>query len=66
MKNVCLAGEPNKKERDEVTKIMEVNKADNYIILFKGITGRHDFKALYTYDNATGEVKKVYAKSSCP
>lgn len=41
--NVCLAGEPNKKEREAVLeKIAELNLENvaNFIIIFKGVLGR--------------------------
>ena len=41
--NVCLAGEPNKKEREAVLeKIAELNfeNVTNFIIIFKGVLGR--------------------------
>ena len=39
--NVCLAGEPNRKEREEVVaKLNEIKTDANFIIVFKAISGR--------------------------
>jgi len=64
---VCLAGEPNRKEREEViAKLNEAKDDVNFIIVFKPMPGRQDFKALYAYDTATEEIRKVHAIGNAP
>eukprot|EP01017_Pseudomicrothorax_dubius_P026952 TRINITY_DN3053_c0_g2_i2.p1 TRINITY_DN3053_c0_g2~~TRINITY_DN3053_c0_g2_i2.p1 ORF type:complete len:571 (+),score=150.93 TRINITY_DN3053_c0_g2_i2:65-1777(+) len=40
LSNVCLAGEPNRKERELVLSMIGDSKGENLIIVFKGPTGR--------------------------
>ncbi len=47
---VCLAGETNKQEREEVLKVIDESDHPYYIIMFRGNLGRQDFRALYAHD----------------
>jgi hypothetical protein len=47
---MCLAGETNKLEREDVLKVIDSTEFNYYIILFRGNLGRQDFKALYSHD----------------
>ena len=42
--------EQTKRERDEILDIIDETNALQYVILFKGATGRFDFRALYARD----------------
>lgn len=65
--NVCLAGEPNRKEREEVlSKLDEFKGEANFIIAFNAISARLVFKAVYAYDTVTGEIKKIYSNGTIP
>jgi hypothetical protein len=65
--NVCLAGEPNRKDRETVlAKMSEIKTNENFIILFKSHSGRQDFRGLYTFDPITFEVRRVVALTNCP
>jgi len=67
LNNVCLAGEVNRKEREEVlAKMDEVKDRNNFIIVFKETSGRQDFKALYYYDSAANLATKIYSNGSSP
>ena len=46
MTQVCLAG-PSTAEQKEVLKFLEESQHTNFVILFKGVLGRCDYKALY-------------------
>ena len=51
LQNVSLPGEISKREREEVNAVIDKcsgeSPATNYIILFKGVLGRNDYRALY-------------------
>jgi len=65
--NVCFAGEINRKEREEVlAKVNEIKNDMNFIIVFKPISGRQDFKALYVYDSVADEIRKIYSNGNAP
>ena len=66
--NVCLAGEPNKKKREEALHALNsVSMDKNVVVLFKDITGaRHDFRALYSYKEDTNLVEYVYGPKDSP
>ena len=38
----------------------------NFIILFKGVLGRTDFRALYRFDEVSGQGVKVHGAASAP
>ena len=46
-----MPGEISKREREEVNAVIDKCSAElpatNYIILFKGVLGRNDYRALY-------------------
>jgi len=65
---VCLAGELNKKKREEAFEIMgKVPKNINVIVLFKDtMETRQDFKALYTYDEDEKIVDRIYGLKDSP
>jgi len=67
LNNVCLAGEVNRKEREEVLARMdEVKDRNNFIIVFKETSGRQDFKALYYFDSAANIATKIYSNGASP
>ena len=45
--NVSLAGEMGRREREEVFAVIDTSPSVNYIVLFKGVLGRTDYRALY-------------------
>ena len=45
--HVSLAGEMSRNERDEVNAILDAEPEINHTILFKGVLGRTDYRALY-------------------
>ena len=63
LQNVCLAGEPNRTERELV--LSEMTHDTNYIILFKGLLGRQDYRALYRIAE-NGEITKVHGHAQAP
>lgn len=65
---VCLAGELNKKQREEAFEIIGKLPGNvNTIVLFKDTTEtRQDFKALYTYDDEEGVVEQVCGLKDAP
>ncbi|KAL4485977.1 hypothetical protein ABPG73_018382 [Tetrahymena malaccensis] len=63
---VCLAGPTNQKEREIALKKIKDSQQDHFIVLFKGINGRQDFKALYQMDSNTAEVKKIFGLNTAP
>ncbi len=46
LQNVSLAGELQRPVRDEVNSFIDSNQI-NYVVLFKGVLGRTDYRALY-------------------
>ncbi len=46
LQNVSLAGELQRPIRDEVNTYIDSNQI-NYVVLFKGVLGRTDYRALY-------------------
>ncbi|KAL4497109.1 hypothetical protein ABPG72_019429 [Tetrahymena utriculariae] len=63
---VCLAGPTNSKERETALKKIKDSQQEHFIVLFKGINGRQDFKALYSMDSNTSEVKKIFGLNTAP
>ncbi|EAR87059.1 microtubule-binding calmodulin-regulated spectrin-associated protein (macronuclear) [Tetrahymena thermophila SB210] len=63
---VCLAGPTNSKEREIALKKIKDSQQEHFIVLFKGINGRQDFKALYSMDSNTNEVKKIFGLNTAP
>ena len=47
---VCLAGESNKQEREQVLQLLDETDFPYYIIMFRGNLGRSDYRALYAHD----------------
>ena len=62
---VSLSGEVSKKERDEVTKIIDSCPYINLVILFKGHLGRTDYRALY-HNDGEGEIIKIHGAANAP
>ena len=64
---VCLAGEPNKKHREELVEVI-LNSPDvsYFVILFKGELTRWDLQGLYEHDVSNQILKKTHGKSSAP
>ena len=50
LNKVSLSGEVSKKEREEVTKVIDSSSYLNLVILFKGHLGRTDYRAMYHND----------------
>ena len=76
LQNVCLAGKNHEQERTDLGDHMTQNEDNNFIILFKGMIGRQDFRALYQvqeFDEHGGEMAangpiltKVSGQASAP
>jgi len=66
--NACLAGEGNKKRREEALEDFKaVPKGRNVIILFKDpLGGRLDIKALYLYNEETEGAEFLYGAKDSP
>jgi len=62
---VCLAGESNKAEREQVLKVLEESEFPYYLILFRGNLGRQDFRALYCH-NGSLTIFKLHGPPSVP
>jgi len=62
---VCLAGETNKAEREQVLKVLEETDFPYYLILFRGNLGRQDFRALYCHDGSL-TIYKLHGPASIP
>ena len=61
----------SRKEREEVFAVIDQAPNVNYIILFKGVLGRTDYRALYRqeYDKETdvdGQIVKVHGVAGAP
>lgn len=64
---VCLAGEPNKKHREELVEvILNSPEVSYFVILFKGELTRWDLQGLYEHDVSNQILKRVHGKSSAP
>lgn len=67
---VCLAGESNKAEREQVLKVLEETDYTYYIIMFRGNLGRQDFRALYCHEGNSsqigGQVFKIHGPPNIP
>lgn len=64
---ICLAGEANKKVREEVLSIISSHKSPlNFVIAFKGTLGRHELGALYEHDPVAGYLQKLYGPRVYP
>lgn len=64
--NVSLPGELSKREREEVNKVIDSDSTTNYVVLFKGVLGRTDYRALYRFDELEGQAIKVHGAASAP
>ena len=65
LSKVSLAGVPQKNELEIVLKVLAETDCPNYIILFKGIMGRNDYRGLYSH-NADSTVTKIAGPASAP
>ena len=64
---ICLAGESHRKQRDEVSLILDSMQGVNYfIIVFKGNLGRQEFAGLYGLDPKSGLLHKLYGVPGYP
>ena len=68
--NVSLPGEIGKKEREQVNKVID-SESHNYVVLFKGVLGRTDYRALYRQDYSEqdaedGHIVKVHGAPAAP
>jgi len=64
---ICLAGDANKKAREEVLRIVSAHRSLlNFVIAFKGTLGRHELGALYEHDLAAGYLQKLYGPPVYP
>ncbi|CAD8076284.1 unnamed protein product [Paramecium sonneborni] len=61
---VCLAGEPNKRERETILQKLDGVEAEHFIILFKTY-GRSDFRALYGYA-VDSQPYLIFGQGKCP
>ena len=70
MKDTSLAGPLAKKEREEVNAVIDADPDVNYTVLFKGVLGRTDYRALYRqeYDehDDLGHIVKVHGAAAAP
>ena len=65
--NVSLPGELSKREREDVYKVIDSGDAtSNYIVLFKGVLGRTDYRALYRFDEVGERAVKVCGAATAP
>ena len=65
--NVSLPGEMGRREREEVNALIdESNGVCNFIVLFKGVLGRTDYRALYRFDEVEGMGTKMHGAASAP
>ena len=66
---VSLAGELSRREREEVNAVID-SEACNYVVLFKGVLGRTDYRALYRQDyseqDQEGQIIKVHGAPGAP
>ena len=46
IQNLCLAGEPNKREREYVLSQIDMSESEHFIILLKGAFGRMVYKVI--------------------
>jgi len=68
LERYCLKGDANKAQRDQILQAFDTDLRgyDRFVILFRSIhTGRHDFRALYGYQEGTW-VRVVQALPSPP
>lgn len=64
---ICLAGDANRKTREEVLRIITTHKSPlNFVIAFKGTLGRHELGALYEHNLAAGYLQKLFGPASYP
>ena len=66
---VCLPGEMAKREREEVTAVIDqcsAEQATNFVILFKGVLGRNDYRALYKPEMDESGLVKVHGAPGAP
>lgn len=63
--SVCLGGDTNKQEREEVLSVLDSTDYPYYIILFRGNLGRQDYKALYAHDGICG-VTRIHGPPTVP
>ena len=68
--HVSLAGSMSRTERDELNAILDAEPEVNHTILFKGVLGRTDYRALYRqeYDehDDLGHIAKVHGAPGAP
>jgi len=64
LNHVSLAGDPNRIEREDVLKLIDSTNHEHYIILFKGVLGRHDYRALYSLEK--DRVEKIHGAALAP
>jgi calmodulin-regulated spectrin-associated protein len=69
---VCLAGETNKVEREQVLKVLEETDFTYYVVMFRGNLGRSDYRALYCHEGGgegsgiSGTVYKLHGPPTVP
>lgn len=64
---VSLPGEMGKAQREEVNQVIDGSGGThNFVILFKGVLGRTDYRALYRFEETEGHAVKVHGMSTAP
>ena len=64
---VCLAGEVNRKLRQKVLSVIDKSEENYFVIVFKTeLLGSRVFKALFSHNVDSGEVKRVLGANSLP
>ena len=65
---LVLAGqnEQTKREREEILEVIDDSSFFQYVILFKGTTGRFDFRALYARNAQDDPLTKIYGPNIAP
>lgn len=67
---VSLAGAMGKKERDEINAVIDARPDTSFVVLFKGVLGRTDYRALYRQDysehDQDGVIFKVHGAPAAP
>ena len=62
---VSLPGDLNKEIRDQVVQILDSTDYNSYIVVFKGVLGSKNYKALY-HQASDGDIQKIHGPSSAP
>lgn len=69
LQNVSLPGEMGRREREEVIAVIDANPT-SFVVLFKGVLGRTDYRALYRQDyseqDQDGYITKVHGAPGAP